>query len=156
MSVLATGNLHNELRLPQRNDEIGELITSTQYLQNRLKSTLTEVVHSATDVSNYSEELSTISKDVAIGAEQIAHTMEELSTEAEKQIHTTSTLLDTMNHYTSKMQETNHHTQQLQQVTTGVVTLSDDGQSLITRSNDIDLSSDGRINRKNGKAKYTS
>lgn len=136
MSVLATGNLHNELHLPQRNDEIGELITSIQHLQDRLKSTLSEVVHSATDVSSYSEELSTISKEVAIGAEQIAHTMEELSTGAEKQIHTTTTLLDTMNHYTSKMQETNHHTQQLQQVTTGVVTLSNDGQSLITRSND--------------------
>ena len=136
MSVLATGNLHNELHLQQRNDEVGELITSIQHLQNRLKLTLTEVAHSATDVSDYSEELSSASKEVAIGAEQIAHTMEELSTGAEKQIHATTALSETMNHYATKMQETNQYTQQLQQVTTAVVTLSNDGQSLITRSNE--------------------
>ena len=136
MSVLATSNLHNELHLPQRNDEVGELITSIQHLQNRLKHTLTEVAHSATDVSDYSEELSSASKEVAIGAEQIARTMEELSTGAEKQIHATTILSETMNDYASKMQDTNHHTQQLQQATTAVVTLSNDGQSLITRSND--------------------
>ena len=136
MSVLATGNLHNELHLQQRNDEVGELITSIQHLQTRLKLTLTEVAHSATDVSDYSEELSSASKEVAIGAEQIAHTMEELSTGAEKQIHATTILSETMNDYASKMQDTNHHTQQLQQATTAVVTLSNDGQSLITHSNE--------------------
>ncbi|WP_431026774.1 methyl-accepting chemotaxis protein [Lysinibacillus sp. LZ02] len=136
MTVLATGDLRNQLALKKQKDEVGDLIESIQHFQHSLKQTLTEVATTATEVSSYSDELSSASKEVAAGATQIANTMEELAAGTESQIHATTELSTIMNDYAWKLQDTSNHASELQQGTAEVVALADEGRTLITHSNE--------------------
>ncbi|WP_413367970.1 methyl-accepting chemotaxis protein [Lysinibacillus sp. 3P01SB] len=136
MTVMATGDLRQELHVKERNDEIGELIINIRSFQGNLKNTLSDVTVSAAEVSSYSEELASASKEVALGSQQIANTMEELSSGAERQIDAATELSSLMNDYALKMQNTNSRTVELQELTTRVVDFSNDGKVQINRSNE--------------------
>ena len=135
MTVMATGDLRQDVELKPRNDEIGELVVNMTGFQQNLKKTLSDVIASATEVSSYSEELSSSSKEVSLGAQQIANTMEELSYGAERQIDATTELASLMNDFALKMQDTNRQAIELQGFTTQVSNLSNEGKEQIDLSN---------------------
>jgi methyl-accepting chemotaxis protein len=136
MTVMATGDLRQELNIKGQNDEIGELIVNIKRFQTNLKNTLSDVNVSAAEVSSYSEGLASVSKEVAVGSQQIANTMEELSSGAERQIDAATELASLMNEYAIKMQDTNTHAVELQELTTRVVDFANEGKVQINRSNE--------------------
>lgn len=135
MNAMATGDLRQHLELKPRHDEIGEMVVNMADFQQNLKKTLSDVMASATEVSSYSEELSSSSKEVSLGAQQIAKTMAELSTGAERQIDASAELASITNDFALSMQDINRQALELQEHTTQVAGLSNEGKKQIDRSN---------------------
>ncbi len=83
---LSGGNLTTKVdnKLFDRNDEIGQLATSTQQLKEQLTEVVTTISTSANQVSAAGEQLSSSSQQISMGANQQASSVEEVSSSMEQ------------------------------------------------------------------------
>ncbi len=104
MKLLADGDLSQEILTTKANDEVGQLVVSTNQMNVKLRELLQRISTVSETVSSQSEELTQSANEVKFGSEQISSTMEELSMGSDSQANQTSELSSTMSSFTDKVQ----------------------------------------------------
>src|SRR5699024_2018577 len=96
MKNIAIGDLsHPPLQVTSK-DEIGQLVTATNHMNDQMRDLLNQINTVSETVSSQSEELTQSAGEVKEGAEQIASTMQELASGSETQATSASDLSSTM------------------------------------------------------------
>ncbi|WP_444685318.1 methyl-accepting chemotaxis protein [Alkalicoccus luteus] len=96
MKAVAAGDLTREPLQVNRKDELGELMTSANTMQESLQDVLQGVADASSDVTQNSEELLQSVDEMRNGSEQVASTMEELASGAELQAGSAGTLAESI------------------------------------------------------------
>ncbi|MER2108473.1 MAG: methyl-accepting chemotaxis protein [Solibacillus sp.] len=134
MEQMADGNLANEPLTVLRRDEVGQLMTAANDMNEKLKTTIQSIYNVSETVAASSEELAQSSHEVKLGAEQIASTMQEIATGTETQASTTGDLAETMNAFIARIQETTSEGVALKSHSNDVQNLTNTGKDLMTSS----------------------
>ncbi|MGR6898893.1 methyl-accepting chemotaxis protein [Rummeliibacillus sp. BSL5] len=129
---MAKGDLSQEKIEPTSNDEIGELILATNEMNENTRLVLEKINSLSNVVASRSEELTQSSMEVRTGTEQIATTMQELASGAETQADSASNLAMIMGSFAEKVEETNENGSLIQQNSEKVLSLTEQGTSLMT------------------------
>lgn len=129
---MAKGDLSQEKIEPTSNDEIGELILATNEMNENTRLVLEKINSLSNVVASRSEELTQSSMEVRTGTEQIATTMQELASGAETQADSASNLAMIMGSFVEKVEETNENGSLIQQNSEKVLSLTEQGTSLMT------------------------
>ncbi|SHG10045.1 methyl-accepting chemotaxis protein [Ornithinibacillus halophilus] len=128
------GNLQVESMKYSGNDEIGQLARAVNLVKENMKNILMKVSDASETVSLRSEGLSQSAIEVREGNEQIASTMQELSSGAETQANSTSSLSENMNDFVQMVRSSEQQGQEVANTSDHVLTLTNDGQSLMEKS----------------------
>lgn len=134
MMALSKGNLQHEIEDTKRNDEIGELIQSTQTVKKNLQDTLSQIALHSQSVSTQSEDMAQSSREVKEGSEQIAITMQEMAEGTEKQAMSAGDLATAMSRFNMKIEETNTKGEQMRETSNSVLHLTEEGKTLMNSS----------------------
>lgn len=134
MEQMADGNLVNESFVVSRHDEVGQLMTSANEMNEQLKTTIQSIYNVSETVAASSEELAQSSNEVKMGAEQIASTMQEIATGTETQASTTGDLAETMNVFITSIHETTNAGAELKSHSVDVQNLTETGKELMNSS----------------------
>lgn len=134
MAQLASGNLSGEHIQTKSKDEIGQLVTSTNQLNTRLRDIVSKISAVSETVSSQSEELSQSANEVKTGSVQVATTMQELAAGTETQANSVSDLANVMSSFTTRMQDTNDHGEQIRDNSKEVQSMTDEGMQLMEKS----------------------
>ncbi|WP_117168027.1 HAMP domain-containing protein [Paraliobacillus sediminis] len=102
MNLIAAGELSKEPLSVNSKDEVGQLIYSTNKMNEHLKNLLFEISTVSKSVSGQSEELTQAANEVKFGSQQASATMQELTTGAETQANITSELATSMIDFSKK------------------------------------------------------
>ncbi|WP_236717633.1 methyl-accepting chemotaxis protein [Rummeliibacillus stabekisii] len=129
---MAKGDLSQEKIEPTSNDEIGELILATNEMNENTRLVLEKINSLSNVVASRSEELTQSAMEVRTGTEQIATTMQELASGAETQADSASNLAMIMGSFAEKVEETNENGSLIQQNSEKVLSLTEQGTSLMT------------------------
>ncbi|MFJ5770870.1 methyl-accepting chemotaxis protein [Psychrobacillus sp. NPDC093180] len=134
MEQLAAGNLNQEEIQSKSKDEIGQLVTSTNQLNQNLRSIVSQINTVSETVSSQSEELTQSANEVKMGAEQVAITMQELASGSETQANSASDLSFGMNSFAEKVQEANENSYRIETNSKVVINMTKDGSELMKNS----------------------
>jgi len=134
LSEVAAGDLRGEHIKTKRKDEIGELVTSTNDMQNQLKQLITSITNATDKVLSSSEELTQSANEVMAGSQQITSTMEELAAGAESEAHHTNELSALTSSFATKVEEANENGLSIQQSSGNVLGMTVEGQQLMETS----------------------
>lgn len=134
LSSITTGNLNHEPLLISSRDEIGQLIDSSNQLNEELKNILTQISTVSLTVSAQSEELTQSSNEVRTGSEQISITMEEIAAGTESQANHSSELSDMMTSFAEDIQTTTQYSESAQSDTNQVLSMTNEGTTLMNTS----------------------
>ncbi|WP_062350625.1 methyl-accepting chemotaxis protein [Bacillus kwashiorkori] len=134
MTQLAGDDLSGEPIVINSKDESKLLADSTNQLQNRLKEIIQQVVDSSEFILAASEELSQSSNEVKHSSEQVSATMQELASGSETQANNSSELSSAIGALTSQVIEADEHGKVLQQTSSNVLQLAENGNSLMDSS----------------------
>lgn len=136
MSHLADGDLtQSELHLKSK-DETGKLADAMNHMQNRLKDIIRNVSNTSEMLTSHSEELTQSADEVKAGSEQVATTMQELASGSESQANSTNELSSVMGDFTSKVQEANENGERIQQSSSDVLGMTNEGSQLMNSSSE--------------------
>ena len=134
MKAIANGDLsHAPLEIKHRN-EIGQLVTATNDMNQSMRNVLNQISTVSDTVSSQSEELTQAAEEVKTGTKQIASTMGELADGSEKQANSASDLSSFMGTFASKVEQTNHHGDQIQVNSSEVLEMTTEGNELMNNS----------------------
>ncbi|RDW20763.1 methyl-accepting chemotaxis protein [Oceanobacillus chungangensis] len=134
MKQLELGDL-SQLNLQAKSeDEIGQLVTSTNQMNNRLRDIVSQINTVSETVSSQSEELTQSANEIKVGTEQIATTMQELASGSETQANSASDLASVMSSFTMKVQEANESGERIGDNTKIVLSMTKDGSELMNKS----------------------
>lgn len=134
LDKIAHGDLTEEVEETKRKDEIGVLVNTTKKMQHELKTLIEAVSNATMHVLSSSEELTQSTNEVVTGAEQIAVTMQELATGSENQAGYSSDLADTMNHFTSTIEDSSKQSDHVLKTSNQVHDLTEDGKEKMDSS----------------------
>src|SRR5690606_7494315 len=134
LSSITTGNLNHEPLLISSRDEIGQLIDSSNQLNEELKNILTQISTVSSTVSAQSEELTQSANEVRTGSEQISITMEEIAAGTESQANHSSELSDMMTSFAENIQTTTQYSESAQSDTNQVLSMTNEGTTLMNTS----------------------
>ena len=134
MKVIANGDLTQEPLKTNLRDETGQLMKATNEMNHHMRELLTKINVVSETVSAQSEELTQSSNEVKTGSEQVAVTMQELASGAEVQANTSSELSSTMAIFATNVQEANENGQQINQTSSEILALTDQGSQLMNSS----------------------
>lgn len=135
MELFAQGDLSQESISIRSKDEIGKLATAMNQMQLKLKDMIHNIAQASDLINTSSKELTQSANEVNKGAEQVAITMHELASGAEGQAHHSNELTSLMERFTVDLQETNQHGAHIHQSSLEVLTLTKEGDQLMTSSN---------------------
>ncbi|SDM16840.1 methyl-accepting chemotaxis protein [Sediminibacillus halophilus] len=142
MKLVAEGDLSHEPLKVHSRDEVGQLVTAVNQMNENMRELVTEITSVSTTVSGQSEELSQSANEVKEGSNQVAVTMEELSSGSESQANTTTDLAASMAGFTDKIKEAHENGNTIHEKSERVLELSEEGNrmmnSSITQMNKID------------------
>lgn len=134
MNLVAQGILtHDDLENGLQ-DEIGQLINSTNEMTLSTKNLLSEVCQVAETVSAHSEELTQSSAEVTDASEQVASITQELASGSELLARNASTLTQTMDQLTTKITEASADGEFIHRSFNGVIDLTQTGIELMDAS----------------------
>ncbi len=136
MNKMAQGDLSGEPLESQSKDEVGQLINSTNGMNNNIRQLLNEINNVSGSVTGQSEELIQSSNEVNAAAHQIAVTMQELAIGIEGEARSASELAATMESFTSKVEEANEKGEHIQRSSNEVLTMTSQGSQLMESSSD--------------------
>lgn len=134
MEEMASGDLSQEPIMTNSQDEVGQLVESTNKMTEKVRELLQQINHVSESVSTQSEELTQSAIEVKEGSIQVATTMQEMAIGAEAQASHTSDLSATMMEFTEKIQGLNQSGEQIQQASNHVVSLTQTGNDLMEDS----------------------
>src|SRR5690625_1803231 len=134
MKEITAGNLSNKPLETKLNDEIGQLISSTNEMNDTIRNLIQQINEVSNNVSNQSEELTQAANEVKAGTEQISSTMEEMAQGAESQANHATDLSSTMDSFTIKLDEVNKDGAQIQEASNNVLTMTQEGSNLMNAS----------------------
>lgn len=134
MKQLALGNLSQVDIQTKSKDEIGQLIVSTNQMNQNLRDVVGQISAVSESVSSHSEELTQSANEVKTGAEQVASTMQELASGAETQADSASDLASGMNTFAEKVQEANENGYRIEENSKAVINMTNDGSDLMKKS----------------------
>lgn len=134
MKVIADGKLDNEPLETHLRDEIGQLVNSTNEMNETTLDVLRQIRGVSATVSSQSEELSQSASEVRAGTEQISMTMEELAIGAESQANNASDVSAAMSSFTSKVEEANRDGEHMQETSNEVLNMTNEGSKLMASS----------------------
>src|SRR5690625_2947044 len=134
MGLIAEGDLSGEPLETNLRDEVGQLIVSTNEMNETTRNLLNQINVVSETVSSQSEELTQSASEVKAGTEQISITMEELASESETQANNASDLSATMGSFTTKVDEANQDGEHIQETSSDVLKMTNDGSLLMESS----------------------
>ncbi|TMN21391.1 HAMP domain-containing protein [Lentibacillus cibarius] len=134
MKAIASGDLTQEPIERKTDDEIGQLITASNDMNEQMRDLLQQIGRVSETVSSQSEELTQSASEVKSGAEQIASTMQELASGSETQANNSSDLSSVMTSFTTKVQEANENGEQIKQSSNDVLSMTEEGSQLMENS----------------------
>lgn len=134
MSLIASGHLNNERLTVNARDEIGQLVSATNDMNDSMRKIMMRITDVSRTVSAHSEELTQSANEVRLGTEQITSTMEELASGAETQADQSSDLSSVMTNFTEQIEEVNRNALEVQEESNQVLELTNDGSVLMDSS----------------------
>ncbi|WP_442854458.1 methyl-accepting chemotaxis protein [Bacillus sp. FJAT-29937] len=134
MEQLALGNLSLVELEPKSKDEIGQLVTSTNQLNQNLREIVSQINRVSETLSSQSEELTQSANEVKTGSEQVASTMQELAAGSETQANNASDLSTGMSNFADKVQEANENGYRIEANSKVVLSMTKDGSELMKNS----------------------
>ncbi|MDF1510044.1 methyl-accepting chemotaxis protein [Robertmurraya sp. DFI.2.37] len=105
MNIIAKGELPAEPLKTKLKDEIGQLITAVNTMNENVRNMIVDIGHVSEDVTSQGEELTQYADEVKTGSQQIAATMEELSKGAEEQANSSASLNEKMNSFAQEIMQ---------------------------------------------------
>ncbi|MFJ8259213.1 methyl-accepting chemotaxis protein [Peribacillus asahii] len=118
----------------KRTDEIGILTTAFQQMLNDLKQVIQGINNNSIQLVDASNQLVHHANEVKEGNQQIAITMNELSNGADRQAGSANQVSQTMQHFTSQLQEANNKGDELNQSSNKIIDLTTNGSDLMRES----------------------
>lgn len=134
MKHIADGDLSQAAIETKSADEIGQVIIATNEMKEKMRELITKINEASQTLSNQSEELMQSANEVSQGSEQIASTMEELASGTEMEANTASDLSETMNTFSSKVQEANENGESVERYSHEVLEMTNRGNRLMNAS----------------------
>lgn len=134
MNLIASGHLNNERLTVNARDEIGQLVSATNDMNDSMREIMMRITDVSRTVSAHSEELTQSANEVRLGTEQITSTMEELASGAETQADQSSDLSSVMTNFTEQIEEVNRNALEVQEESNQVLELTNDGSVLMDSS----------------------
>ncbi|MCI2255545.1 methyl-accepting chemotaxis protein [Domibacillus sp. PGB-M46] len=131
---VSEGNLSADNLDYKGNDEIGQLSTAVNKMSSNLRNMVNEMVRVSDSVSSQSEELSQSSKEVQQGSEQIASTVQELAAGAEQQASSVGSISEVVTSQNEDIKSARTSGEQIEQKSSGVLRLTEDGVALMKNS----------------------
>lgn len=133
MKTIADGDFTQSTLEIKTNDEIGELVQSTNDMTNNTRELLNRINAVSETVTLQGEKLTNAANEVKLGTEQVAVTMEELATGAETQANSTSDLANLMGMFTNKVEDVNKNGENIESNSSNVLDMTNKGsQSMQT------------------------
>lgn len=134
MQLVADGNLNQEPLQAKTNDEIGQLVTVANDMNESMRNIMVKINDVSATVTAHSEELTQSANEVRSGTEQISTTMEELSSGAETQANQSGELSGMMATYTKQLDEVNENAEHVQEESNHVFEMTSEGSALMDSS----------------------
>ena len=136
MKMIASGDLSSEPLETNLQDEIGQLIESTNEMSLNTHNLLDEIHKVSQTVSSQSEELTQSANEVKIGTTQIATTMEDLAYGSESQANNASTLSTAMESFVSRVMDANENGTYIHQSSNEVLAMTSTGRDAMNSSSE--------------------
>lgn len=134
MQIIADGDISQPPLVTHEKDEIGQLVQSTNEMNDKMHQVLSHIHNVATTVAAHSEELTQSANEVQIGSQQIAQTMQELADGAETQASSAGDLAIIMGSFATLVQETDENGNQIQHYSTEVMAMTNNGSNAMATS----------------------
>lgn len=134
MKSISEGDLSNEKLLIHSRDEVGQLVTATNDMNDSMSEIIRKINTVSEAVSSQSEELTQVAGEVKAGTEQVAITMVELATGSETQANNASDLAGNMGTLTEIVDEANESGEKIQSNSEKMLYLTDNGSRLMNSS----------------------
>ncbi|WP_051189067.1 methyl-accepting chemotaxis protein [Halalkalibacillus halophilus] len=131
---ISTGNLQVDDMNYQGKDEIGKLATSMNAMKSNLKATIGKVATASESVSSQSEEMMQSANEVKEGSEQIAGTMQELSSGSETQAQSASSISEMMEQFVIKVRTSYEGGENVSDASEEVLRMAGEGRDLMEQS----------------------
>lgn len=136
MKLIASGDLSSEPLTSSSKDEVGELVLSTNEMNQSMRTLVGEINAVSQTLSSHSEVMMTSSNEVSAGSQQIASTLQELANGAESQAKNSTDLASTMVSFTETVQSANENGAQIERASTNVLDMTGKGSELMQSSSD--------------------
>lgn len=134
MKDIANGDLSQQSLEIRSNDEIGQLVSATNEMNDNMRDLLSQINKVSETVNSQSEELTQSANEVKEGAEQVSSTMEELASGSETEASTAGDLSATMQQFTKTIEDANNNGEDIQRDTDKVLDITNEGSELMTAS----------------------
>jgi methyl-accepting chemotaxis protein len=134
MTAIAEGKLDQTPLKRNAKDETGQLVQALNEMQKKLRGLMTNISGLSNTVSSHSAELTQSAGEVSSGAEQVSQTMEELASGAETQSNYAGELALTLSEFAKKMDETNNKGERVQQQSSQVLHMTNEGKDFMNLS----------------------
>lgn len=134
MNVIAKGDLSSEPLETKLDDEVGQLVTSTNQMNATIRKLLHQINEVSETVNNQSGELTQSASEVRSGTEQISMTMEELARGAESQANNATDITSAMSEFNSKVEDASKDGEQIETASAEVLNMTEEGSKLMESS----------------------
>ncbi|WP_231734777.1 methyl-accepting chemotaxis protein [Bacillus sp. FJAT-29937] len=134
MNLIASGDLSKEPLINNSKDEVGQLVASTNEMNNNVRQLLSDINLVSESIAGQSEELTQSANEVNAGSQQIATTMQELATGTESQAANASNLSAIMGTFSSTVQEADENGELILQASNEVLFMTGEGSQLMESS----------------------
>ncbi|SET16255.1 methyl-accepting chemotaxis protein [Oceanobacillus limi] len=134
LGKIANGELNNEKVIVKSKDEIYELASTMNVMQDNLKETVQKVETASKHVTEQSEALTRSAEEVKAGSEQVATTMQELASGSESQADSTSELSSTMQSFSKEVENANEIGSSIHESSSKVLSITNEGSQLMNSS----------------------
>ncbi|PID20565.1 chemotaxis protein [Sporosarcina sp. P3] len=134
MKLIATGDLSSPPLETKLQDEIGQLIESTNEMSSNTHNLLDEIHIVAQTVSSQSEELTQSAGEIKAGTAQIATTMEDLAYGTESQATNASSLSTSMENFVARIMDANENGTYIHQSSNEVLSMTNTGSEAMNTS----------------------
>lgn len=134
MRLIADGDLSQKPLETNARDEIGQLIASTNLMNDNTRELLNQINTVSETVTSQSEELTQAASEVKSGSEQVAMTMQELAIGTETQANSASDLASIMGSFAVKVQEANENGESAQEYAHKVLGMTNEGTEIMSAS----------------------
>lgn len=134
MNELGQGNINVVNIETKSQDEIGQLVASTNLMQQQMRDVISKISTVSQTVNSKSEELTQSANDVKAGSEQVATTMQNLAEGSESQANSTTALSEIMASFSEEAIEAHNNSTQVYESSIAVLEHTKEGSNLMERS----------------------